>query len=100
MFAGFAGGIARFNRSFLIASLLAAVAATPAVAHEFKDQELILVPSVFLGMILSVQGQVSEGVRDFALRWDVPFVVRSTRAFVAYRRGKAEIVEGDVGTAT
>lgn len=44
---------------------------------------------------LSVQGQVSEGVRDFALRWDVPFVVRSTRAFVAYRRGKAEIVEGD-----
>jgi len=30
------------------------------VAHEFKDQELILVPSVFLGMILSVQGQVAK----------------------------------------
>lgn len=40
MFAGFAGGIARFNRSFLIASLLAAVAAAPAVAHEFKAGEL------------------------------------------------------------
>lgn len=44
---------------------------------------------------LAIQGQVSEGIRDFGLRWDVPFVVRSTRAFVAYRRGKAEIVEGD-----
>ncbi|MBK7950946.1 MAG: ShlB/FhaC/HecB family hemolysin secretion/activation protein [Deltaproteobacteria bacterium] len=44
---------------------------------------------------LVLQGQVSEGIRDFGLRWDVPFVVRSTRAFVAYRRGEAEIVEGD-----
>jgi hemolysin activation/secretion protein len=44
---------------------------------------------------LSVQGQVSEGIRDFGLRWDVPFVVTSTRAFVAYRRGEARIVEQD-----
>lgn len=44
---------------------------------------------------LAVQGQVSEGIRDFGLRWDVPLVVRSTRAFVAYRQGDAEIVEGD-----
>ncbi|MBY0400252.1 BamA/TamA family outer membrane protein [Myxococcota bacterium] len=44
---------------------------------------------------LALQGQVSEGIRDFGLRWDVPLVVGSTRAFVAYRRGDAEIVEGD-----
>jgi len=38
MFAGLAGGVARFNRSLLIASVFAAaaLAAVPGVAHEFK----------------------------------------------------------------
>ncbi|MEZ4334128.1 MAG: ShlB/FhaC/HecB family hemolysin secretion/activation protein [Myxococcota bacterium] len=48
----------------------------------------------------TVQGQVSEGIRDFALRWDAPLVVTSTRALFAYRRGRADVVEGDAVDAS
>lgn len=45
---------------------------------------------------LLVEGQVSEGLRDFGLRWDVPLGPLDTRFFFAYRRGRAEIVEREV----
>ncbi len=45
---------------------------------------------------LSLEGQVSEGLRDFGFRWDVPLVPLETRFFFAYRRGNAEIVEREV----
>jgi periplasmic copper chaperone A len=40
MFAGFAGGLAQTGRRILIAAVLAAYAALPAAAHEFKAGEL------------------------------------------------------------
>jgi copper(I)-binding protein len=40
MFTGLAGGVTRVGRHFLIASVLAAATAFPAVAHEFKAGEL------------------------------------------------------------
>ncbi|MEZ4282980.1 MAG: ShlB/FhaC/HecB family hemolysin secretion/activation protein, partial [Myxococcota bacterium] len=42
---------------------------------------------------LLLEGQVSEGLRDFGLRWDAPLGPLDTRLFVAYRRGRADIVE-------
>ncbi len=42
---------------------------------------------------LLLEGQVSEGLRDFGLRWDAPLGPLDTRFFIAYRRGRADIVE-------
>ncbi len=54
-------------------------------------------PTLFgFGDRLLLEGQVSEGLRDFGLRWDAPLGPLDTRIFVAYRRGRAEIVERDV----
>ena len=44
---------------------------------------------------LLLEGQVSEGLRDFGLRWDAPLGPLETRLFVAWRRGRADIVERD-----
>jgi hemolysin activation/secretion protein len=49
-----------------------------------------------LGDRLLLEGQVSEGLRDFGLRWDAPLGPLDTRFFVAWRRGRADIVERDV----
>lgn len=51
------------------------------------------------GEQLTLQAQVSEGIRDFGLRFDLPFVFIDTRAFVAYRRGDADVVERDFEAA-
>jgi len=40
MFAGFAGGLRQISRHILVASVLAACAALPATAHEFKAGDL------------------------------------------------------------
>lgn len=54
-------------------------------------------PTLFgFGDRLLLEGQVSEGLRDFGLRWDVPLGPLDTRFFVAYRRGRAELVEREV----
>ncbi|MEZ4355737.1 MAG: ShlB/FhaC/HecB family hemolysin secretion/activation protein [Myxococcota bacterium] len=48
-----------------------------------------------LGDELRVAGQLSEGLRDLRVSWDAPLTPWDTRVGVAYRQGRADVVERD-----